>query len=511
MGCQRVERTYETAFDSDESHRGRCLQESQGHKEETITLHFHGSCSECHHFHRHVAFGVPTDDSRPSRFFCERCQHPMFGLGRTETQISLASRDSFPLVNGSVAYPSVPLDILTASAELNTTRNALTNQTSQVGSSNSVGLEKPHRNQKCNTATKSSPPFYDLHRQTPLQTMVLGRICMILAILARYICGRSRRYSLCGFSVSFDITSDYCEDNMVSRSVFEERGMKSAATAPNTKTPGQRTLTTNLVGSKDSHIPFHVLPRSTQDRRLSSKEDYLRNHRRDQTLRKQVLQRICGCVLQGQYTVKESHSPDRSKSEVLDASRSQFTGMDLSGELVHDGHFDETVEAGGSPTSNSPSSGPEQVSALLGHLGGAFSAQNRSLRQRSGLDRNDYQSESYLLRTNSNASSVSLYPSRPIFIQRSLSTPGLSFQEPSIVADVWQNLTFTSRMRSSSANRSVLPWLYFGSIPDNEESHPDKQKELGSMNDGSSLHSGPSAGDDQNTPSTKDPLKNDGT
>ena len=51
---------------------------------------WHGSCGRCHHFHIAQSIELPLLDEHV-RFFCQRCQHPLFGIGRNSTQISLAS------------------------------------------------------------------------------------------------------------------------------------------------------------------------------------------------------------------------------------------------------------------------------------------------------------------------------------------------------------------------------------------------------------------------------------
>ena len=61
---------------------------------------FHGSCSRCHHFHTNHLFTFPLDSTIHTRLLCERCSHPMFGLGRVSTQSTLASVES-----GSIFTP----------------------------------------------------------------------------------------------------------------------------------------------------------------------------------------------------------------------------------------------------------------------------------------------------------------------------------------------------------------------------------------------------------------------
>ena len=72
---------------------------SNGHQESSesnIGMPFHGSCSRCHHFHINHPFTFSLDSTVHTRLPCERCNHPMFGLGRVSTQSTLASVESGP-------------------------------------------------------------------------------------------------------------------------------------------------------------------------------------------------------------------------------------------------------------------------------------------------------------------------------------------------------------------------------------------------------------------------------
>lgn len=72
-------------------------RESNGHRnssEANVGIPFHGSCSRCHHFHTNHLFTFPLDSTAHTRLSCERCNHPMFGLGRVSTQNTLASVES---------------------------------------------------------------------------------------------------------------------------------------------------------------------------------------------------------------------------------------------------------------------------------------------------------------------------------------------------------------------------------------------------------------------------------
>ena len=57
----------------------------------------HGTCSRCNHFHKHLPFNIPRDQSRHQRLQCEGCGHSMLGFGRRSTQTTLASAESIPI------------------------------------------------------------------------------------------------------------------------------------------------------------------------------------------------------------------------------------------------------------------------------------------------------------------------------------------------------------------------------------------------------------------------------
>ena len=62
--------------------------------EANVGIPFHGSCSKCHHFHNNHQITFSLDSTVHTRLLCEKCNHPMFGLGRASTQNTLASVES---------------------------------------------------------------------------------------------------------------------------------------------------------------------------------------------------------------------------------------------------------------------------------------------------------------------------------------------------------------------------------------------------------------------------------
>ena len=75
--------------------------------DERIVFPFHGSCSKCHHLHTNKPFRLPSNHFDHVRLRCEKCDHPMFGFGRTSTQTTLASVESISLPQRSNPNPSI--------------------------------------------------------------------------------------------------------------------------------------------------------------------------------------------------------------------------------------------------------------------------------------------------------------------------------------------------------------------------------------------------------------------
>lgn len=75
--------------------------ESEEHAGEDHTLYMHVSCAHCKHYHRHMLFELPKDESEHKRFTCSACEYPIMGIGRSSTQTTLASVDSIlPATDG---------------------------------------------------------------------------------------------------------------------------------------------------------------------------------------------------------------------------------------------------------------------------------------------------------------------------------------------------------------------------------------------------------------------------
>lgn len=76
-------------------------EHSTSHQETGHEYLFHGSCSRCHHLHSAFKLCLSTNERRHKRYPCENCKVPLFGIGRTSTQSSLASLETVSSLRSS--------------------------------------------------------------------------------------------------------------------------------------------------------------------------------------------------------------------------------------------------------------------------------------------------------------------------------------------------------------------------------------------------------------------------
>ena len=501
------------------------LRTSGDQSSRTVTLHGHGSCSECHHFHRHVAFEAPIDDTEPTRFHCERCRHPMFGLGRTDTQITLASQDSFPLVDGAVDRSSLveccenrpdsqpalrvitpvgpstrPLNFEQLSAIEEQTSPAVPSATvttiqelpSTLSRRASLGSREQIVSPTSKTGNKASTsgrgPDVSGHRP-PRSSRALKYVNKLLGRLAKRICGRSRQYRFFGFGLSFHLTSDYLGELEPSNQSSAQSNTGNAVSSVadqdipprvvEAQRPSGETDDVRHVGnSRPTGQPLqeHTVNENTRDRTqnrdLNAKDEKLRNHRRDQTLRKQALRKRCSCTQDCQCKMKCSGSSSVALSGFSDSISARRRGSDLSLDLVN-GQIYDNLATLPSPYFEGIPSSSDFRNLPFNHLGSLFTNRRGSPRDNSSSSSNtNRRRRRHDLTTESNASSVSLHPSRPNLPRRSLSSSVLSpsptpSRYDSIVADVFQNLQFIQRTRSSAVRPGALSWRHNGEMGTN--------------------------------------------
>lgn len=88
----------------------------------TVEVPIHATCPKCNHFHTNKLLGLSLDISNHVRFRCDKCDHHIFGIGRTSTQTTLASAESLlippPRLNRNSTIPRPPrIQICASSAE----------------------------------------------------------------------------------------------------------------------------------------------------------------------------------------------------------------------------------------------------------------------------------------------------------------------------------------------------------------------------------------------------------
>ncbi len=484
----------------------------------TVTLHYHGTCSECHHFHRRVAFDVPVDDTKSSRFFCERCQHPIFGLGRTNTQITLASQDSFPLEDRGLDHspttelcnnrpsPRGNLQLVTSLHESAHPSpyghlSAIEEQTSPTGPSGTapaIHEEEPPAPKDCSIAparsdtntsrpsvTEISSQHHDQDDEQPGLSVILGYIYRMLEKLARMICGRSHHYRFSLFGLSLQLTLECTGDNKHPDLLVTEATVRSASPTANDGRLGPRFLDAGPLSAEPLNEHYEWPPRSVnhpqgdqaesidvprdfQDHDRDVKAERLRSYRRDQTLRKKALQRKCDCTKNCHCRLETSRSSSVDllglSGEPVARRRGCGSSLDSTTGRCLDGVVRPT-----SLSTDTDFSQPDLKSHPLSHLGSMFSARRGSSGENSSSASISRRHRQGLPTAQSNVSSVSLHPRRPMLPQRSSSASIISSsptpsQYGSIVADVLRNLDATRRTRWCAAHPSTLAWLHDGNV-----------------------------------------------
>ena len=477
-----VERLQSSGNETCKNSGGEESGNASGEAIDTTTLHYHGSCSQCHHFHRHVPFTVPIDDTRPARFYCERCRHPIFGLGRTETQITLASQDSFPLTEGIVdstsnpeicenssiprpdpepptstrqlGYPSMNAQ-LDAIEEQATVSDIVVPRSGPLGETTD-GLVNAHP-----SASPSAMPGAELtiscgrptqgsHDRQKWSSMLLKYVYSLLERVADRICGRPRQFNFLGFELNIHLTSNFSQhsDRMNVSAPQTSTGENSQSkshprletgkdriweTQPLSAEPGQRTSLSGLPQNGQPRLEFfrNVSPRRIQRIGTLQRQEQLRNYRRDQTLRRNALKRRCDCTqdchckLPVGDTLRDPHTGSSSPSGGNARQRRDIQSHDW----ILFNSSERSTKASGSNCDSSLSQ-YDLGTVSLAHIGSLFSPRRRPPEESLSSASNNYGSRRRAPAVRSNMSSVSLDPSRPDPPRRSLSSPAL-FASPS--------------------------------------------------------------------------------
>ena len=408
----------------------------QDTSETSIGIPFHGSCSRCHHFHINHPLTFSLDSTVHTRLCCERCNHPMFGLGRVSTQNTLASVES-----GSTSSPQACVDqpgqqqqpalqvetgqgtsglgLLTTITErrspatsrstshirtLRRTPSAASLVGEEAGGSLSQGEPIENRALLRSTA-QESPAEQALRPQIP----ALRRLRTIGRRFKRRFYAKPRDWKLprIGLQITYAPRADM--------------NSHSSAPAPRTEvSPGQ----------EGSDNPEELVNRTgdyTDDRHAS-----LRARRRELTLARQIPK--CECS-------PECHCTSGSNIVQVDDAET-IENIPLPGYV-----FGRSQSSTGS--SNSQPSQNNAQGLVLSHIGGHFDSLGRS----SSADGSSSAAESGPRRTRlsqgstlwSNGSSVSLRTRRPL-VGRASSMPVVArAQDPAGVRTDSQTTSSTSR------------------------------------------------------------------
>ena len=470
-----------------------------------FTLHYHGSCSECHHFHRRIPFDVSLDDTRSSRFFCERCQHPIFGLGRTDTQLTLASQDSFPIVDGGIHHsPSIvsccnrPIhetglqsarssqEPTYSVVEQSSAINEGTRITRPSGLAPGIHAEGPnvslddplalrgsHVNLTVLSTARSAEQNDGMDYRQPWLSIILGWIHRMMCQIVKRIFGTSRQYNLSGFGFRFQLKLDCHEineptDRAATLHLPVGDGNETTDWPSSDSRAPEDSLFVNPIGNRDRwpSKPTNPAPQDgaedteyigdTEENDYTIRMERLRNHRRDKTLRKLALQKRCTCTHDCHCRRVGCRSSDGGNSEPPIE-----TGSRNDEELPGSGADQEAGSTRPISTLDLPQ--PDITTNYLNHLGSIFSA-DRQASVGDSSSRSDKRRRARTLTVESTSSSVSLHPSRPVHHGRSLSTPipshsPLSADYGSVVAEVFDNLAVIRQSRLSPSQQHGFAWL----------------------------------------------------
>lgn len=491
--------------------------ERSDRSEGTITLFYHGSCSRCHHFHRHVAFDVWVDHSEHTRFHCERCHHPMCGLGRTDTQNSLASQDSIivkdgvidsalatvPCSNNSEPPLSVPpnasshfppgLDQLSAIPEqpaLGQSRPILATSALASIDSTSVLPIEPRPILTGPSAVEIVPDHQDLNRLTREPklrlTFISDWFCNVLGRLARRVGNAPHEVKFLGLQLHYQFTSDHLRENQPSSSVTALAPIDElptfttaqASTQDNIRVLGARALSAAPVEERVGSLSYgahntqqaHTFDELITYPPTALKKERLRRERREKTMRARALQKICDCT-EACHCKGEGIEPSFSDGSrhIYDGNTAR-SGTSRSFQWFPGYPLDDLVRR----SSMSNESNPLQAGARpdpLTHFGGfhlpRWRPSNTTNASTMGDSSGGRRQASAAV---SNTSSVSLHPSRPVIPGRSFSASLLPFSPPSHgtdfgTRDVLRSLQFLHHARAVAAGSGSLPWQHSGNLP----------------------------------------------
>lgn len=482
-----------------------------------VTLHYHGSCSKCHHFHRHVAFDVHLGDEIHTRFRCERCGHPILGLGRTDTQNSLASQDSFPIVNSAVetipaqsacsnrldAHPNLqfntsqlplvsdPLSAIAEQSSLGESRpiSAVSAQAPNVSPNHRASVAEAIANPTARSTVESGIGHQTLESSTRgnshLRSFLWKCICRIVSNLAHRIGDAQREVRFLGLRLQFQLTSDRPNERHSSslaraRHMIEdipssedaEESIQDACRFPQADGLSARieeeTFSTLVYAQREcANHPSHMEADTTtgnQDQNVALKKERLRIERREKTLKARALQKKCDCA-------DDCHCVQ----QVIQRARGDSTRFSDNGTLTRSGtsrsfQWVPAFPLGHLARRSSTSSESNPLLAIgarpdpLAHVGEVrFPHWRPSGTTRSASTHDGNRVPEQPSAAASNTSSISLHPDRPIFPGRSFSASLLPLSPSSTgddfeTRDISHTLEFLRNVRAVASGSIPLPW-----------------------------------------------------
>lgn len=448
---------------------------------------------------------LPWDPERHLRFRCEHCGHPLFGIGRTSTQTTLASVETVPIEE--LTQRTVDADeqrdnqAFTSQARSPSTLQTApyTNQghLSTISEGNSPNRRSPSTSYAdAHNPSDGGPPFrfIDCSPSSPSNAENrpasrdnrTSRLSTKIKVFKGRLLGKSRGFRIPRLGVHLGITpasqtSQRPSERMSQPNADSHRsepatavgglglasylevraqsGLGSPSILPGTQTASS----SQPHESADEQGPAsYPDPIANGPQRVKAKKEHVRAKRKEATLKRRRTQMsTCECLDYCQCRVASG------SNMANDGSRSSDFELEIPGH-----HLDDLIAPGNSSNESSgdrPSSAGRRVSFLIG-IGSHLNPSRRG----SGTDgtgssvagssqrRFDTISQGTTVVGESNSSSISL--TRPTLSNRSLSAPANPRRPPtdnarSSIRETLQNENFLARLPNQSVDIGSLAGL----------------------------------------------------
>ncbi|KAL9607164.1 MAG: hypothetical protein Q9167_007894 [Letrouitia subvulpina] len=416
----------------------------------------------CHHLHTNVPLRLPWDPERHLRFPCEHCGHPMFGIGRTSTQTTLASVETVPVED---------LTQRTVSAEgqresqafagqarspptLQTPPHANQEQLSTISEGNSPSRRSPsasytdaqnlsdgghlfHVTEECSPSAPGNAEQVREHHSQNRPTSRDNRTSRLSTRIKGFkgrLFSKSRGFRIPRLGVHFGITPASQANQRPLEKISQPNTDSHHSEPVTAANPGlglpSTLLMTPTASSPPTHEPAdeqgptsHPDPIANGPQRVEAKKEHVRAKRKEATLKRRRTQMsTCECLDYCQCRVA-------SDSNMANDGR---RSSDFQPEIhIPDHPLDNLISQANSSNGSSgdrPSSAGRRVSFLTGigsHLSpsrrGSGTEGTSSSVTGSSQRRFDNMSQGTTVVEESNSSSIAL--TRPALSRRSLSAP----------------------------------------------------------------------------------------